>query len=399
MQHHMRIGALIALLVITGCTRKPLPDQEPGRESTAGAKAAAPAKPPAEKHSGEHEDEHADFVKLSDQQIKAAGIQLGAVRTDFAGAIEAPGVIVVDPQRSAIVSSSVGGRVVEIRKTLGEQVARGEVLAVIDSREVAQLSADAAIAERQRALAEATFLREERLFAEKVSSRQEYEVAKTALEETRTRLRLAQQQLRSAGTGGGSTSGQLRLVAPLGGVVTFRQINVGDVIDGDEKLFEVADLSHLSIELSLTAADAARLAVGAQVDLMSENRTARARLTHLSRILDPATRQVRALAALDDAKASWRVGETIRASIALAGASGAGSMAIPRSAVQTVEEKPSVFVREKEGFAIRPVVLGKAAGNYVTVQSGLEGTEQIAVANTFILKAEHGKGEAGDHDD
>lgn len=387
MQYLFRVSVLISVLVaaltVTGCTRESAP-----------APAAAPA------HAEQPAGQPATAVVLSDQQIQAAGITLGAVRRGFAGAIDAPGVIVVDPQRSAVVSSSVGGRVIAVRKSLGEQVARGDVLAVIDSREVAQFAADAAIARRQLELADATFQREDKLYAEKVSARQEYEVARTTLDEARTRLRLAQQQLRSAGAGAGvERSGQLRLVAPISGVVTFRQVTVGDVIDGDAKLFEVADLGSLSVEMSLSAADASRLAVGAQADITSQDRTARARITQLSRVLDPATRQVRAIASLVDADGHWRVGETVRASIALASATGAGSMAIPRTAVQTIDDQPSVFVREKAGFAIRPVTLGASAGAWVTVQSGLKGPEQIAVGNTFILKAEHGKGAAGEGDD
>jgi len=57
-----------------------------------------------------------------------------------------------------------------------------------------------------------------------------------------------------------------------------------------------------------------------------------------------------------------------------------------------------VFVREKDGFAIKHVVVGTAAAGYVKVMSGLDGDEQIAVSNTYLLKAEHGKGEAGDDD-
>jgi len=383
MQYLYRISLLIAVFVLAGCTR----GTEPETEASA---------PPA--HAEEHADEHADFVTLSDQQIKAANIELGVVRRDFAGAIDAPGVIAVDPRRAAAVSSSVSGRVIDIRKSLGDQVARGDVLAIVDSREVAQFNADVAIAERQHELAQATFQREESLFAQKVSSRQEFETARTALEEARTRLRLARQQLRSVGTGSGQT-GLLRLLAPISGVVTFRQVNLGDVIDGDAKLFEVADLGNLSVELSLSPADAGRLVVGAQVDITAENRTARARISQLSRVLDPGTRQVRAIATLADTGANWRVGETVRASIALSAAPGTGGMAIPRTAVQTIEDKPTVFVREKEGFAIRHVTLGGTAGGYVTVQSGLNGSEQIAVGNTFILKAEHGKGAAGDHHD
>ncbi|MGI4719410.1 MAG: efflux RND transporter periplasmic adaptor subunit [Janthinobacterium lividum] len=370
----------------------------------AGHSEKAEAKEAGEEHGREAanteagEEEQSDFIKLSPTQIRDAGIEIGAARRGFAGAVEAPGVIVADPQRAASVSSSVTGRVLDVRKNLGETVARGETLAIIDSREVAQFAADATIARRQRELADATFAREERLYAEKVSSRQEYETVRAARDDARTRLRLAEQQVASAG-GAKGQMGQLHLRAPIAGVVTARSIALGEVVDADAKLFEVVDLRTLSVELSLAPADASRLSVGSTVDIVADGRTGAAKLTYLSRVLDPATRQVRAIASIANPGTNWRIGEAVRASLPLAAAGGERTLAIPRTAVQTVEDKPSVFVREKDGFSIRHVAVGEAAGAYLTVQSGLDGSERIAVSNTYILKAEHGKGEAGeDHD-
>ncbi|MFC0252023.1 efflux RND transporter periplasmic adaptor subunit [Massilia consociata] len=339
-----------------------------------------------------------DFVALSDQQIKAAGIEIMSVRQSFAGAVEAPAVIAADPKHAAVVSSAVGGRVVEVRRNLGDPVARGDVLAVIESRDVAQLRADVEIAKRQYELSQATFAREERLFGEKVTSRQEFEIARNAAQEARTRLRLAEQQLAAAGGTGGGQLNRLMLRSPIKGNVTARQIALGDIVAPDAHLFEVADLNELAVELSLSPNDAARVTVGTAVDVSTDGRTGAGRITHVSRVLDPATRQVRAIARLSNGQGSWRIGETVRASIALEGGTSGTQLAIPRTAVQTVEDQPSVFVREKEGFAIKHVVLGGNAAGYVKVMSGLDGKEQIAVSNTYLLKAEHGKGEAGDDD-
>lgn len=356
------------------------------------------------KESGESEEKEEkaegkeDFVTLTDQQIRAAGIDVTPVRQAFAGAIEAPAVIAADPKQSAVVSSSVGGRVVEVRRNLGEAVNRGDVLAVIESRDIAQLRAEIEIAKRQFELGQATFKREERLFGEKVTSRQEFEVARTSAQEAGTRLRLAEQQLAAAGGAGGGQLNRLMLRSPIKGNVTARQIALGDIVEPNTHLFEVANLNNLAVELSLSPDDAARVAVGATVDVSTDGRNGSARITSLSRILDPTTRQVRAIALLPNERGTWRIGETARASIALSGSAAGGQLAIPRTAVQTVEDKPSVFVRAKDGFAIKHVVLGAAAAGYVKVVSGLDGKEQIAVSNTYLLKAEHGKGEAGDDD-
>jgi len=351
----------------------------------------------AEKEGGEAEAKE-DFVALSDQQIKAAGIEVMPVRQSFAGAVEAPAVIAADPKHAAVVSSAVGGRVVEIRRNLGDPVARGDVLAVIESRDVAQLRADVEIAKRQYELSQANFAREERLYGEKVTSRQEFEIARNAAQEARTRLRLAEQQLAAAGASSGGQLNRLMLRSPIKGNVTARQIALGDIVAPDAHLFEVADLNELTAELSLSPDDAARIAVGTTVDVSTDGRTGTGRITHVSRVLDPATRQVRAIARLSNGRGAWRIGETVRASIALEGSAGGTQLAIPRTAVQTVEDRPSVFVRARDGFAIKHVVLGGNAAGYVKVMGGLEGNEQIAVSNTYLLKAEHGKGEAGDDD-
>jgi len=351
----------------------------------------------AEKEGGEAEAKE-DFVALSDQQIKAAGIEVMPVRQSFAGAVEAPAVIAADPKHAAVVSSAVGGRVVEIRRNLGDPVARGDVLAVIESRDVAQLRADVEIAKRQYELSQANFAREERLYGEKVTSRQEFEIARNAAQEARTRLRLAEQQLAAAGASSGGQLNRLMLRSPIKGNVTARQIALGDIVAPDAHLFEVADLNELTAELSLSPDDAARIAVGTTVDVSTDGRTGTGRITHVSRVLDPATRQVRAIARLSNGRGAWRIGETVRASIALEGSAGGTQLAIPRTAVQTVEDRPSVFVRARDGFAIKHVVLGGNTAGYVKVMGGLEGNEQIAVSNTYLLKAEHGKGEAGDDD-
>jgi cobalt-zinc-cadmium efflux system membrane fusion protein len=191
----------------------------------------------------------------------------------------------------------------------------------------------------------------------------------------------------------------LTLRAPITGVVTARQITLGDVVEANAKLFELANPSILSVELSLTPSDASRIALGAAVAVSADARSGSGTVAFLSRVLDPATRQIRAIASLPNQNGLWRIGETVSASVVLKPESSGEQLAVPRAAVQTIEDKPSVFVRQKDGFAIKHVVLGKPAAGFVIVLSGLDGSERIATSNTYVLKAEHGKGEAGGEND
>ena len=69
-------------------------------------------------------------------------------------------------------------------------------------------------------------------------------------------------------------------------------------------------------------------------------------------------------------------------------------MAVPEAAIQTVEDKPTVFVRTDDGFKAQPVELGSRAAGLVEVTQGLESGVQVASAGSFVLKSELGKASA-----
>ena len=74
------------------------------------------------------------------------------------------------------------------------------------------------------------------------------------------------------------------------------------------------------------------------------------------------------------------------------------SVAVRVSAIQTLENKTVIFVREAdEKLEARPVELGESDPKYVEVRAGLSAGERYVAENSFVVKAEMGKGEA-EHD-
>jgi len=165
----------------------------------------------------------------------------------------------------------------------------------------------------------------------------------------------------------------------------------------ETELFRIAALERLSVALSIAAGDAARVRPGNPVEVTAAGRTAMARVRFVAPALDPQTRLVRVIADLDNRGGQWRAGEPVQARIEVAGAGGAPLM-VPATAVQTVENRPVLFVRTPQGFRTRPVTLGARDGAMVAILAGLSDGEQIAATNTFTLKAELGKGEASHED-
>ncbi len=351
----------------------------------------------AEEH-GEGEAGPADkesHVALSAEQIRVAGIITGRPTIGAAGALQLPATIEGDPQATQAVSAAIGGRIVALNRNFGQSVGRGQTLAIIESREAAQLQGEVEASRARLALASSNLAREERLFAQRVSPEQDVIAARTAATEARIAYRLAQQQVSAAGGGGGQLN-RIAIAAPISGQVISRSVVLGQTVAADAELYRVANLSSVSLSLNLQPADAGRIRPGAPVSVSAPGRQATGKISFISPALDPATRLVPAIAILDNRAGQWRVGEAVTASVALTGDGGGSMISVPSTAIQTVEGKSVVFVRTKEGFEAVPVVLGDRAGTNVIVRSGLKGSEQIAIANSYALKAELGKGEAGE---
>jgi cobalt-zinc-cadmium efflux system membrane fusion protein len=83
--------------------------------------------------------------------------------------LELPAIIEGDPQGTQVVSAAIGGRVVSLSRNLGQSVGRGQTLAVIESREAAQLNGEVQATRARLALANSNLAREQRLFAQRVS--------------------------------------------------------------------------------------------------------------------------------------------------------------------------------------------------------------------------------------
>jgi cobalt-zinc-cadmium efflux system membrane fusion protein len=350
----------------------------------------------------EHEDaasEEADapggegVVAITPEQIRAAGITLARPTVGgVAGAIEVPATIVADPQAIQIVSASIGGRLVSLNRNLGQPVSRGDVMAVVESREAAQLAGDVEAARARLALANSNLAREERLFAERVSPEQDLIAARTAATEARIALRQAEQALGAAGTRAGALN-RIAIRSPISGQVIARPAILGQTVAADAELFRVANLSDVAVEFSLDPDKASAVRPGSVVEVTAPGRRGAARVTFVSPALDLDTRLVPAIAELDNGGRTWRVGETVQAAVQIPTPAD-GAISVPQSAVQTVEAKPVVFVRTASGFRAVRVTLGARSGANVVIRSGLAGDERIAVANSFTLKAELGKGEA-----
>lgn len=376
MTSRMLLSALVPL-ALTACGG----GGETKADTMAGMEGMGGAQTPADKQA----------VTLSAQQIADAGIEVARPTVGgVAGAVELPGLIQGDPQGVQVVSATIGGRLVSLTRNLGQTVRQGDALAVIESREAASLNAEVEAARARAGLARSNLRREQRLFAERVSPEQDLIAARTAAAETDIALRLAQQQLGATGGGGGALN-RIAMRSPISGQVIARPAMLGQTVEANAELYRVANLARVTVQASLPPADAGRVRPGMRVEVTAAGRRQQGRVTFVSPVLDENTRLVQVIISLDNRGGIWRVGEPVTAAIMLP-SSGDRSVAVPSTAVQSVENRTVVFVRTPTGFRAVLVTTGRRSGDQVAVTSGLTGQERVATTNSFTLKAELGKG-------
>jgi membrane fusion protein, heavy metal efflux system len=361
----------------------------------------------AREPSGHDAHEHAEkqIVRLSEAQRKARGIELAVVQ---AGALETrltfPGSISLNTERMVRVVPRIPGVVREVRKRLGDVVRAGEVLAVIDSRELADANAGYLAAGERLTLAESTFAREKSLWEKKISAEQDYLSAKQALTEVRIELQAAKHKLQALGLSeaslkhaGARPEGLLtryEVVSPLAGTVIEKHITAGELLKDDTEAFVVADLSTVWVTLQVPPTALPVVKKGQRVVISAGQSIPEAAgtISYVSPVLLEETRTAVTRVELPNHDGHWRPGLFVTATI-VAGANQA-SVLIPKSAIQTIEGNPSVFVQIEEGFEARPVTLGPSNDTHVEITNGLSSGERYAATETFILKAELAKGEA-----
>jgi cobalt-zinc-cadmium efflux system membrane fusion protein len=344
------------------------------------------------------------LVPIDEERIRLAQIDQSNVGPGtIARRLSVPGTIVPDADRVAHVSVKLTGAVAELRKNIGDDVTKGEILGALESREVADAKSEYLAAKLSDELQQDLAERDRSAWEKRAIPEQQYIKSRNAAAQTAMRFDIARQKLMALGVEQSeiaeisqASSGTLRLQdvrAPISGRVVERKVEVGTVVGRDNletELFVVVDLSRVWVELSVSSSDLPSVREGQDVSISTRaGQAGTARIIFLSPLLDKETRTARVVAALDNPDRIWRPGSFVTAAIAIEQRQAA--VVAPAGAIQTVDGRKAVFVRTADGFEKRDVVLGQRDGNMVEIVSGLSAGEAVAASNTFSLKAELSK--------
>lgn len=291
---------------------------------------------------------------------------------------------------SAVVSARIAGTIISMNVKEGDRVVKGRILALLEANEASAgaAAARAGVEEAKQAveeslsrkkLAEATFQRYQKLFAEQAVTRQEFENRQTEQEVAsrgvaRAESRLA--QARESARGAAATADHTRIVAPISGTVVARAADRGATVFTGMPILTIEEDSGFRLEVQVPESLKGKISAGGTVEVGVDSLPLqKGRIVEVVPAIDPASRTFTAKIAL--AAKGLRSGQYGRAFFPVGTIKG---ITVPKGSIVERGALQSVWVVDSANIArMRLVKPGKATGDRVEILSGLMSGERIVV--------------------
>jgi membrane fusion protein, heavy metal efflux system len=295
----------------------------------------------------------------------------------------------------------VGGVVTQVTAELGQTVKRGQALAQLFSRDLAEaqtayLSTSAELEAEHKKL-----VRTQELVRLGAASRQELEeieanhqVHAAHVAEARQKLLLLgldEQQVADVAAGRKADT-NIAIPAPLDGVVTARNVNLGQVVTAAQDLLTITDLSSVWVEANLLENDFGAVHVGTQATITTPayaRRQYRGVVSYIEPQVDPQTRTSKVRVAVENPGFALRLGMYME--VLFTSPAGASVPVVPKQALQVIGPTSIVFVPvegEPGRFLQRTVKTGEESVAGYRVLEGLKSGETVVTDGSFLLRAE-----------
>lgn len=333
------------------------------------------------------------LVRLNDEQRRHLDVQTTlAEPVDTVPLAQAPGRVVLPPAKEFAVTSLQSGIITRVNVPLGVKVAKGQVLAEIDSIALVDLQRAVIDAHSVFSVAESRLRRDETLLREGVISKLRGQETRSEFERAQATLKAAEQTLLASGITWAEIkqletshriNGLYRVLAPVDGTVLARMAIVGQRVDTLAPLFRIGTLDELWLEVDMPQERLKEALIGDRVTV--ERPRARARVIEISQSVDPQSQSALVRARVEQGADQLRPG--MQVNVQMMHRSTDRIFKVPIAAVFNHEGQNYVFVKRMEGFEpVQVEVAGQEAYNAV-LHEGLQGGEAIVIQGVAALKA------------
>ena len=350
------------------------------------------------------EEGHAEEgeIQLTSQQMVEQGLKVAVASTGLVEKLTTlPGKLVVNTDQQAHISPNFSGYIEQVNVALGQSVQKGQTLAVLIVPELIDQQANLRMAQANLDLARKDYQREQQLWSQGISAKQDYQRAENAYRQAQITVQSSQARLNALGASG-NNNGRFLIKAPISGVISKKDIVVGENVQLADQLFVIENLKDLWLEFNLPNTSNIQLQVGQILNFKTNgsDQNYQAKVQTLNPEADLQTGRLQVRAKVTTQADVLR--PNVLVNVFVTDAQAKTALRVQKKALQQVEGKPVVFVIESEEKGLvhlkaQPIEVGVSSqdGQWLEVISGLTEGQKYIAQGSFLLKSELEKDEAG----
>ena len=341
-------------------------------------------------------------IQLTSQQMVEQGLKVAVASTGLVEKLTTlPGKLVVNTDQQAQISPNFSGYVEQVNVALGQSVQKGQTLAVLIVPELIDQQANLRMAQVNLDLARKDYQREQQLWSQGISAKQDYQRAENAYRQAQITVQSSQARLNALGASG-NNNGRFLIKAPISGVISKKDIVVGENVQLADQLFVIENLKDLWLEFNLPNTSNIQLQVGQILNFKTNgsDQNYQAKVQTLNPEADLQTGRLQVRAKVTTQADVLR--PNVLVNVFVTDAQAKTALRVQKKALQQVEGKPVVFVIESEEKGLvhlkaQPIEVGVSSqdGQWLEVISGLTEGQKYIADGSFLLKSELEKDEAG----
>lgn len=336
-------------------------------------------------------------VKASDEMLQQIKIQQ-ATKIPIKRSLDIPGSIEVKQNLLARIGSPVKGRIIEISGMLGQTVKQGDILALINSIELAQQQLNYIKSVQMVELKTKAYERAVLLFdadvvseAQKLERKTELSAAKAEMEASKDQLFVMGMTLKEIEDIQSETQidAITSIVAKIDGKIIKKNVNVGQVVEPTEDIFTIAELSEVWGVAQVPERQIGFLKEGYDIliDVPAyEEKHVEGKISYLGDIVDPVTRTVTIRTEIDNSHGLLKPDMLITMKVS---GKEVEKVGVPVNAIVSIDDIPNVFIKIADNkFLLRPVTLGIKNKEFIHIEDGLMEGEEVVIDGAFHLNNE-----------
>lgn len=341
-------------------------------------------------------------IQLTSQQMVEQGLKVAVASTGLVEKLTTlPGKLVVNTDQQAQISPNFSGYVEQVNVALGQSVQKGQTLAVLILPELIDQQANLRMAQANLDLARKDYQREQQLWSQGISAKQDYQRAENAYRQAQITVQSSQARLNALGASG-NNNGRFLIKAPISGVISKKDIVVGENVQLADQLFVIENLKDLWLEFNLPNTSNIHLQAGQILNFKTNgsDQNYQAKVQTLNPQADLQTGRLQVRAKVTTQADVLR--PNVLVNVFVTDAQAKTALRVQKKALQQVEGKPVVFVIESEEKGLvhlkaQPIEVGVSSqdGQWLEVISGLTEGQKYIADGSFLLKSELEKDEAG----